>query len=121
MSLLRLRAERLRRMYAGGRGNTAARRASRFWNRLIMTGLLPHRWVVLEVAGRRTVQPTRFPLGMADVNGQWYLVSMLGEDCNWVKNVRVAGGQAVLRRRRTRRCMLVEIPVDQRAPVLQRY
>ena len=43
---------------------------------------------------------TRFPLGMADVDNQWYLVSMLGENCNWVKNVRAAGGRATLRRRR---------------------
>ena len=41
-------------------------------------GLLPRRWVTLEVVGRRTGRVTRFPLGMADWHGDWYLVSMLG-------------------------------------------
>ena len=57
---------------------------------------------------------------MADVEGQWYLVSMLGE-CDWVANVRAAAGAATLRRRRARQVTLVLIPVDQRAAVLKRY
>ena len=57
---------------------------------------------------------------MADVGGQWYVVSMLGE-CNWVQNVRAAGGCATLRRRRARAVRLVEIPVEERAPVIKQY
>jgi hypothetical protein len=57
---------------------------------------------------------------MADVGGRWFLVSMLGE-CNWVKNVRAAGGRAVLRRRGRRPVKLIEVPVEQRAPILRRY
>jgi deazaflavin-dependent oxidoreductase (nitroreductase family) len=108
-------------MYPGGRGNAQARRYARLWNRVIGLGVLPRRWVVLEVPGRRSGQLTRFPLGMADVDDQWYLVSMLGADCNWVRNVRAADGHVVLRRRRARRCRLVDVPVAQRAPILQRY
>ena len=111
---------RLRAMYAGGRGNATARRYARFWNMVMRLGLLPTRWVTLEVRGRRTGRLTRFPLGMADVGGQWYVVSMLGE-CNWVQNVRAAGGCATLRRRRTRPVRLVEIPVEERAPVIKQY
>ena len=107
-------------MYAGGRGNATARRFVRFWNRMLRLGILPRRWVSLEVIGRRSGQITRFPLGMADVAGQWYLVSMLGE-CNWVRNVRAAGGHAALRRRGTRDVKLVEVPVAQRAVILRRY
>lgn len=113
-------ADRLRAMYPGGRGNGTARRYSRFWNTVMHLGLLPRRWVTLEVAGRRTGNVTRFPLGMADVAGQWYLVSMLGE-CNWVANVRAAGGRARLRRRRSRSVTLVEVPVAERAPMIKRY
>ena len=112
--------DRLRAMYVGGRGNETARRYARVWNAAFGFGLLPRRWVTLEVRGRRTGRVTRFPLGMADVGGQWYLVSMLGE-CNWVRNVRAAGGRATLRRRRSRPVSLVEIPVQQRAPVIRRY
>jgi deazaflavin-dependent oxidoreductase (nitroreductase family) len=112
--------DRLRAMYVGGRGNTTARRYAWFWNRAFRLGLLPRRWVTLEVRGRRTGTVTRFPLGMADFGGQWYVVSMLGE-CNWVRNVRAAEGRATLRRRRARAVRLFEVPVDERAPVIRRY
>lgn len=108
-------------MYDGSRGNAEARRYARFWIRIIATGLLPERWVVLEVPGRRSGRPTRFPLGMADVDGQWFLVSMLGANCNWVRNVRAAHGDVALRRHRVRRCHLEEVPEADRAPVLRRY
>ncbi|UZN03021.1 nitroreductase/quinone reductase family protein [Cellulomonas sp. S1-8] len=113
------RAERLRRHYAGGRGDAFARRAARFYSALHGTWLTPARWVTLEVPGRRSGKPTRFPLGMADVDGRWYLVSMLGE-CAWVWNVRAADGHAVLRHGRARRVRLVEVPVEERAPVIRR-
>lgn len=57
---------------------------------------------------------------MADFGGQWYLVSMLGE-CNWVRNVRAADGRATLRRRRARPVRLVEVSVEDRAPVIRQY
>lgn len=81
----------LRAMYAGGRANRAARRFARWWIRVINLGILPRRWVVLEVPGRQTGTVTRFPLGMAD--NQWYLLSMLGENCKG---------------RRTQRCRRLE-------------
>jgi hypothetical protein len=111
----------LRAMYAGGRANATARRFARVWAAVLGAGLLSRRWVTLEVVGRRTGRLTRFPLGMADWQGDWYLVPMLGENCNWVRNVRAAGGQATLRHGRARACRLVEVPVEQRAPILKRY
>ena len=84
-------------------------------------GLAPKRWVTLEVAGRRSGRVTRFPLGMADWDGQWYLVPMLGEHCNWVQNVRAADGLATLRHRRAVGCRLVEVPASERAPIIKRY
>lgn len=117
----RYSAEGLRRMYRGGRGNAEARRYSRMWVRLIGTGLLPKRWVILEVSGRHSGQPTRFPLGMADVDGQWFLVSMLGENCNWVRNVRAAHGDILLRRRDVHRYHADEVLGVQRTAVLRRY
>ena len=113
-------ADRLRAMYAGRRGNATAKRYARLWNRALRLGVLPPRWVSLEVVGRRSGQMTRFPIGMADVAGRWYLVSMLGE-CNWVRNVRAAGGRATLRRRTARPVWLVEVPAAERAPILKRF
>jgi hypothetical protein len=111
----------LRAMYAGGRGNAAARRLARIWATVLASGLAPKRWVTLEVPGCRTGRLTRFPLGMADWQGSWYLVSMLGENCNWVRNVRAAGGRATIRHGRARACRLVEVPLAERTPILKRY
>jgi deazaflavin-dependent oxidoreductase (nitroreductase family) len=113
--------DQLRAMYAGGRGNATARRFARLWAAVFGLGLLPRRWVTLEVVGRRSGLVRRFPLGMADWNGHWYLVPMLGERCDWVRNVRAAEGKVVLRRRRAVACRLVELPVAERAPIIKRY
>jgi F420H(2)-dependent quinone reductase len=110
-----------RAMYVGNRANPTARRWARFWASVIMLGLLPRRWVTLEVSGRHSGRIVRFPLGMADCDGQWYLVSMLGEQCNWVRNVRAADGRATLRRRHAVRCQLVEVPTSVRPPIIKRY
>ena len=111
----------LRAMYAGGHGNATARRFARFWAAVHSAGLLPRRWVTLEVVGRHTGRVTRFPLGMADWEGNWYLVSMLGDGCNWVRNVRAASGEVTIRSGRAQGRHLVEVPVHERAPVLKRY
>jgi F420H(2)-dependent quinone reductase len=108
-------------MYAGGRGDTTARRFARFWGMVQGLGLMPRRWVTLEVPGRSSGRVTRFPLGMADWQGQWFLVSMLGDRCNWVLNVRAADGRVVLHRGHRRACQLVEVPVSERAPIIKRY
>jgi polyisoprenoid-binding protein YceI len=116
-----LSSDSLRAMYAGGRADATARRLARLWATVFALGLAPRRWVTLEVAGRRSGRVTRFPLGMASVDGQWYLVPMLGGRCNWVRNVRAAGGRATLRHRRSTECRLAEVPVSERAPIIKRY
>ena len=108
-------------MYPEGRADPAARRLAHWWAGVFALGLQPKRWVTLEVAGRRSGRVTRFPLGMADLGGEWYLVPMLGERCNWVQNVRAADGWVTLRHRRAVECRLVEVPVSERAPILKRY
>lgn len=107
-------------MYATGAGDRTARWLARVWAAVFALGLAPRRWVTLEVTGHRTGAIRRFPLGMADVERRWYLVSMLGE-CAWVRNVRAADGRARLRRRRARPCVLTEVAVAERGPILRRY
>ena len=114
-------SDRLRAMYPGGRATGAARRLARIWAAVFSAGLMPRRWVTLEVPGRRSGQLRRFPLGMARMDGRWYLVSMLGERCNWVQNVRAAHGLVRLRHGRAMRCQLQELPVSERPVVLKRY
>jgi F420H(2)-dependent quinone reductase len=113
--------DNLRAMYAGGRAGPAARRFARLWAAVFGLGLLPRRWVTLEVRGRRSGRLVRFPLGMTDWRGRFYLVPMLGESCNWVRNVRAADGRATVRRRRAVACRLVEVPVDERPPILKAF
>jgi hypothetical protein len=113
--------QRLRAMYPGGRGDRMARRFARLWAGVFAQGLAPRRWVTLEVRGRRSGRTVRFPLGMADWQGHWYLVPMLGERCNWVCNVRAADGNVALRRRGAIPCQLVEVPPGARAPIIKRY
>jgi len=58
---------------------------------------------------------------MVVVDGERYLVSMLGEEVDWVRNVRAAGGNATLRHGRREEVRLEEVTADRRAPVLKAY
>jgi hypothetical protein len=70
--------------------------------RLYSTGvLLPDRLVALDVPGRRAGRPVSVPLVVANHDVERYLVAMLGEGTGWVRNVRVAGGRAVLAKNAT--------------------
>ena len=51
----------------------------------------------MEVPGRRSGRIVSLPLVVAAVDDERYLVSMLGEGVNWVRNVRAAGGEVALR------------------------
>ncbi len=74
--------------------------------------------VTLEVKGRRTGKTIRLSVTRVRVAGTAYLVSLAGES-QWVQNVRAAGGAATIISGRRTLVDLVEIPVDQRAPILQ--
>ncbi|USX53938.1 nitroreductase/quinone reductase family protein [Lentzea sp. HUAS12] len=83
-------------------------------------GLSPSYVVTLEVPGRRTAVIRRTSLVQVVLAGQRYLVSLAGES-EWVRNVRAAAGRAVLGRTQRREVTLVEVPVDDRPPVIQAY
>lgn len=113
-------AARLRSMYQNGRADRRGKAYARMWAAVFGTGLIGRRWIALEVVGRRSGKLRRLPLGMSRHEGRWYLVSMLGE-CEWVRNVRAADGRAVIRRGRRHPVHLVEIPVENRAPIIKSY
>ena len=108
-------------MYRDGRPHTLAKTLNRGWAIVHSLGIFPNRLVTLEVIGRQSGKVISFPLAMAVVNGERYLVSMLGEDANWVKNLQAAGGKATLRDGRTEQVLLKEIDASQRAPILKVY
>ncbi len=108
--------------YAGGRPNLAARLLDRGTAALSARGVGPEYMVVLEVPGRRSGRTITLPLVVAAVDGERYLVSMLGEGVNWVRNVRAAGGEVALRHGRREEVHLQEVGApDLRAPVLKAY
>ena len=112
----------LRWMYRGGRPNWMARPMNRFSAILFSRGLVyRNHAAALQVAGRRTGRSVTVPVAIADLAGERYLVSMLGERANWVANVRAAGGRAVLLHGRREAIVLEEVEVAARAPILRRY
>jgi len=109
-------------MYRNNRPNRFARFLNWLTAQWFSSGVLSsRRWVTLEVRGRRTGRIVEAPLVITDHQGGDYLVSMLGEEANWVRNVRAAGGRAVLRHRRRRAVRLAEVDPAERAPILRRY
>lgn len=112
-----------RAMYRGGRPAGLARLLNRLDALVYSTGWLrPDHTAVLRVRGRRSGRDSAVPVAVADVGGAEYLVSMLGRDANWVRNVEAAGGSAVLSRRgRDMSVELETVPPEDRAPILRRY
>jgi len=108
-------------MYRSGRPNLIARPQNRLSSLLFGAGIFPRRVATLEVVGRQSGRIISMPVVIADWAGEEYLVSMLGERANWVKNVRAAGGAAALRRGRRERVRLEEVDVADRAAIIRRY
>ena len=109
-------------IYRGGRPGIIARTLNKIMAIRYSAGILsPARAATLEVKGRRTGVPVSFPVMVADYDGERYLVSMLGNDANWVRNVRAADGRAVLRRGAREQVHLEEVEPGGRAPILRRY
>lgn len=109
-------------MYRQHRAHLLARALNRASAIQFSAGVLsPERAVTMEVPGRRTGRIITFPVVVADYAGERYVVSMLGEDVSWVRNVRAAEGRVVLRRRHRQAVRLVEVLPGDRAPILKRY
>jgi hypothetical protein len=79
------------------------------------------RGVTLEVRGRTSGRTIRLPLVLVHHGGDRYLVSMLGEDVQWLRNVRASEGRAVLHAPKPESVRLLDVPVEDRAPILRRY
>jgi hypothetical protein len=109
-------------MYRSGRPNRLARVLNRIGAIQYQTGFLARgNWVTLEVPGRRTGRVISFPLVVADYQGERYLVAMLGDRANWVRNARANQGRAVLRHGGREAVRLEEVDPGVRAPILRRY
>ena len=108
-------------LYRGQRPNWIAKILNRAWAGVASRSVASNGLVALEVIGRKSGRIISFPLVMVTIDGQRYLASMLGDNTQWVRNVRASGGKAVLRRGGHEDVQLEEIPADQRAPILKAY
>ena len=108
-------------LYRGQRPNWIARILNRATTAVASLGVASNYLVTLEVTGRKSGRIASLPLVMVVVDGQRYLVSMLGDNVQWIHNVRAAGGRAVLRSGGREEIQLEEVPADQRAPILRAY
>ncbi len=71
---------------------------NRFVGWLASRGLMPSDTITLEVKGRRSGKIRSNVVTWVEQDEERYLVSPRGES-EWVRNVRAAGGEAVIRRR----------------------
>lgn len=117
------RAERgyLRLFYRGWRPTRLGKLVSGALARLSGFGLTPRVLLTLQVAGRRSGRLRTNVLVVTEHEGHRYLVSMLGDRSEWVRNVRAAGGAAFVKRGRSRAIRLAELPAEERAPILKAY
>lgn len=107
--------------YRGGRPNWLATVLNRLGATIYTLGVAPNYLVTLEVPGRRSGRKIRLPLVMVVMNQERYLVSMLGAQANWVRNVQAADGNVTLYHGRREVVHLETVAVAQRAPILKAY
>lgn len=111
------------------KSNRYERVMNRVWYWIVASGLVPRRWpgkpvlgsTTVEVRGRKSGVMRRVPVTWVEFGGERYLVAMLGEESDWVHNARATGGKVVLKRGRRRKAVLEELPVAQRAPIIQAW
>ncbi len=111
----------LRRFYRDWRPTCLGRFVNGVLAWLSGLGLTPRVLLTLQVKGRRSGRLRSNVLVVARHDGHPYLVSMLGDASDWVRNVRAAGGEAFVKRGGLRPVKLSEVPVSQRGPILKAY
>ena len=100
---------------------------ARLWCTIVGLGLLPRIWpgeprigsTTLRVRGRRSGKMRTVAVTWVEVTGQRYLIAMLGEQSDWVHNARATSGAVTFRRGRRKKARLEELPVGERAAVMQ--
>ncbi len=115
------RSPLMRLFYRDWRPTRFGRWVNRFWGWLSSLGLGPSIIATLEVPGRASGRRRSTPVVIAAVEGKRYLVSMLGSQSDWVKNVDAAHGDAILRHGRRNNVHLVSVPPAERAPIIREY
>jgi deazaflavin-dependent oxidoreductase (nitroreductase family) len=75
---------------------------------------------VLEVRGRKSGKPYRTPVNPMTFQGERYLVAPRGH-VQWVRNLRASGTGRLLAGRKVEEFSAVELPDDEKPPLLRAY
>lgn len=104
--------------------HTTLSAGERFFNtvvsKLFRLGWAPRYGHELEVVGRKSGEIHRTPVNLTELDGVLYLVAPRGET-QWVKNARAASEVTLCRRSSRTRYRVREVPVSERAEILQGY
>lgn len=76
-------------------------------------------WYILSIPGRKTGKMRSTPVSVLHVNGQRYVIT--GFETHWVKNARKVGKGILARGRKKEQVVLIELPVEERAPILREF
>ncbi len=87
-----------------------------FFNRL---GLALGTQHILSIPGRKSGNIHSTPVSLVTVDGKRYIVT--GYDTEWVKNARASGWGYLTRGRNREQVAMVELPVEQRPPILRQF
>jgi hypothetical protein len=115
------RSQLMRLFYRNWRPTRLGRWINRFWCWWSGLGLPPRFQAALEVRGRTSGRVRANPVVITTLENKRYLVSMLGPESDWVRNVEAARGDAVIRQGRRQRVQLVAVPPDQRGPIIREF
>lgn len=74
---------------------------------------------ILSIPGRKTGKMRSTPVSVLRVNGQRYILTAL--ETGWVKNARAAGWGWLSYGRKKERVVLIELPVEERPPILREF
>ncbi len=107
--------------YRGGRPHWSARISNRLGAIAFAAGIGPGHAATVEVRGHKTGRMISFPVVVADYHGDRYLVAMLGQKANWVRNLRADDHAVLLTGRKRENVSLVEDLSGDRAAILRRY
>ncbi len=95
----------------------------KFANRLIVAfnrlGMSFGTWYILSIPGRKTGKMRSTPVSVLHINGQRYIVT--GFETQWVKNARKGGKGVLARGRKKEQVVLVELPIEERPPILREF
>ena len=75
---------------------------------------------ILRVRGRRSGEWHNHPVNLLNYQGRQHLVSPRGHT-QWVRNIRVSGEGELVLGRRTQRFKAIEVPDDEKVPLLREY